>query len=164
MNERIKQVRKSLKLSQEEFALRLGISGSGVSNLESGRRGITDQMILAICREYNVNEEWLRTGSGDMFIHSANDELSRLANEYALDALDCKIIESYMRLSKFQRQAIKRFIMDVAEQETTDSDEKPDSVRVFTAAKSDDNREMGYSEMSRSDMEKLRKAPDVDEI
>ena len=68
MNERVKELRKELGLSGEKFGERIGIRRSAVSNLESGRNNLTEQMIISICREFNVNEEWLRYGTGDMFI------------------------------------------------------------------------------------------------
>jgi len=68
MNERVKELRKELGLSGEKFGERIGIRRSAVSNLESGRNNLTEQMIISICREFNVNEEWLRHGTGDMFI------------------------------------------------------------------------------------------------
>lgn len=68
MNERVKQLRKELGLSGEKFGGRLGVSKTAVSLIESGKNNLTDQMIISICREFNVNEEWLRHGTGDMFI------------------------------------------------------------------------------------------------
>lgn len=73
MNERVKELRKALGLSGEKFGERLGITRSAVSNIESGNRALTEQVILAICREYNVNEEWLRNGNGEMFIETKSD-------------------------------------------------------------------------------------------
>lgn len=66
MNERIKVLRKFLKISQEEFGNRVGISKSAVSNMESGRYNATDSMIKLICKEFNINEDWLRHGEGEM--------------------------------------------------------------------------------------------------
>lgn len=65
---RVLQVRKSLKLTQDEFAKRLGITGSGLSNIEKGKRALTEQMALSICREFNVSHAWLVDGVGDMFL------------------------------------------------------------------------------------------------
>ena len=69
MNNRIKLVRKSsqVKMSQEAFGARLGITGTGISKIESGDRNPSEQIILSICREFNVDERWLRTGEGEMF-------------------------------------------------------------------------------------------------
>ena len=68
MNERLKAIRKSLSLSQESFGKKLGVTGTAISRIEIGNRAVTEQMVLAICREFNINEEWLRTGFGDMKI------------------------------------------------------------------------------------------------
>lgn len=68
MNERIKELRRALCLTQDEFAKRLGITGGGVSKLEKGTRNITEQMALSICREFNVSHAWLVDGVGDMFL------------------------------------------------------------------------------------------------
>ena len=70
MNSRIKNIRKEFALNQDEFGARLGITGSGLSNIENGKRNVTEQMILAICREFAVNEKWLRTGEGAMFVET----------------------------------------------------------------------------------------------
>lgn len=67
---RVKEVRKSLGLTLDKFGERIGVGKSAISNIERGTRGFTDQMLKAICREFNVNEEWLRDGSGEMFVAS----------------------------------------------------------------------------------------------
>ena len=67
MNNRIKEVRTKLKITQQEFADRIGSSRSGLANYEVGRNEPINSVIVAICREFNVNEEWLRTGRGEMF-------------------------------------------------------------------------------------------------
>ncbi|SEU24103.1 DNA-binding transcriptional regulator, XRE-family HTH domain [Lacrimispora sphenoides] len=67
MNSRIRELRKALKLSQEEFGSRLGVGKSAISYLESGRSNVTEQMILLICKEFSANEDWLRSGEGEMF-------------------------------------------------------------------------------------------------
>ena len=67
MNTRIRLLRKELKMTTEVFGEKLGIVSSAVSNIEAGRRQPTNQLILSICREFNVNEQWLRTGEGEMF-------------------------------------------------------------------------------------------------
>lgn len=66
MKERIKEIRKTKKLSQEAFGKRLGVSGAAISRLEQGERGVTEQMILSISREFGISEKWLRDGTGDM--------------------------------------------------------------------------------------------------
>lgn len=68
MNERIKLVRKSLDMTQSEFGALLGVKGNTITNYETGLRNPSDAVIFSICREFNINEEWLRNGTGDMFI------------------------------------------------------------------------------------------------
>lgn len=71
MKDRIKSVRQKKKLSQEQFGNKLGITKSSVSLLESGKNSPSEQTIRLICSEFNVNEDWLRTGAGgdeNMFI------------------------------------------------------------------------------------------------
>ncbi len=67
MNERIKKLRKQLHLTQDEFGNKLGVANSSISNIEKNRYGITDQMIKLMVKEFGVNENWLRTGEGEMF-------------------------------------------------------------------------------------------------
>lgn len=73
-NDRIKDARKSLGLTQDKFGERLGVGRSAISNIEAGSRGVTDQLRLSVCREFNVNEDWLRTGEGSMFSEPDEDE------------------------------------------------------------------------------------------
>lgn len=68
MNERIKELRKALGLTQQEFADRVGIKRNSFANYETGRNTPLDAIIVSICREFNVNETWLRTGEGEMFV------------------------------------------------------------------------------------------------
>ena len=67
MNERLKELRTHLGLTQSAFAERLGVTKATISRLEQKEREITNQMYRAICREFRVNEEWFRSGKGEMF-------------------------------------------------------------------------------------------------
>lgn len=71
--ERIKKLRKDLDLTQQKFGERLGIKGNTVAQYELGRNEPIDAVLSLICKEFNVNEEWLRTGSGNMFIEQSED-------------------------------------------------------------------------------------------
>lgn len=113
MNERIKELRKTLGLSQEAFAERLGLKGSAVSHLESGRRNVTTQNINAICREFGVNEEWLRTGSGDMFEEMSRAEKAAQIVGAALGSGDEFILSTFIalgQLSPNEWEIIKKFV------------------------------------------------------
>ena len=67
MNERLKKLRKTLGLSQENFGKRIGVTKTAISRAEAGLNSISHMSIKSMCREFGVNEEWLRTGSGNMF-------------------------------------------------------------------------------------------------
>ncbi|MDD6235365.1 MAG: helix-turn-helix transcriptional regulator [Lachnospiraceae bacterium] len=72
--ERVKEIRKELDLTLEKFGEKLGVKRNTMSAIETGRNSITDQMAKSICREFNVNEEWLRSGNGPVFIEQTRDE------------------------------------------------------------------------------------------
>lgn len=78
--ERVKAVRKEFKLTLDGFGERLGVTKVAISNIERGNRNLTEQMLKAICREFNVNEDWLRTGEGEMLIKlSRQKEIAKLS-------------------------------------------------------------------------------------
>ena len=66
LKERIKEIRKSNKMNQSEFGAKIGVKGNTIGNYELGLRNPSDAVIFSICREFNINEEWLRTGEGEM--------------------------------------------------------------------------------------------------
>ena len=74
MHERLKQIRKSLNLTQQEFADRLNVSRNTVATYEIGKSNPSDAAVMLICREFKINETWLRNGVGEMFIELTRDE------------------------------------------------------------------------------------------
>lgn len=100
MGIRIRELRKTLDLNQDEFGKKIGITNTAVSKLEKGERNITEQVILSICREFNVNEEWLRTGDGDMFIHHDIDEDLALALGQLSSVKNDKLKEALLLLTE----------------------------------------------------------------
>lgn len=74
MNERIKELRKALKLSQDEFGKRLGLTRGAITNIELNKTEPKPLLLDLICREFNVQEKWLRTGEGEMFVPVTRDE------------------------------------------------------------------------------------------
>lgn len=101
MNERVKELRKSLGFSGEKFGERLGVTKTAISLIESGKNNITDQMVKSICREFGVSEEWLRTGEGEMLVPvTTDDEFARIAGEIIKSgdsAFQTAIIEAWKR-------------------------------------------------------------------
>lgn len=103
MKERIRELRKHLNMTMDEFGARIGLSKAAISLIESGRNGARDQTIFAICREFGVNEHWLRTGEGEMFEQTRETVLDRLAAEYSLDKEQVSVIENFLDLSPQER-------------------------------------------------------------
>lgn len=84
--ERVKWVRKTLGLTLEKFGEKVGVQKSAISKIENGENGITDQMCKSICREFNVSDEWLRDGTGDIFVDLSKErQLARFFGEVQID-------------------------------------------------------------------------------
>ena len=74
-NERIKELRKALNLTLEKFGKKLGVGKSAINKIEKDENSLTEQMFKSVCREFNVNPEWPRNGTGDMFLESKQDDM-----------------------------------------------------------------------------------------
>lgn len=75
ISHRVKYLRKDvLKINQDDFSKKIGLSRSNIANIETGRVKLTDRTISDICREFNINEHWLRTGKGEMELTMDSDE------------------------------------------------------------------------------------------
>lgn len=110
MHERIKQLRTALGLSGAKFGAKIGLTRMSVSNLESNRYNLTEQTIKSICREFNVNEDWLRNGSGDMFISLDTISIDNLVNSNKADDLEIELLKAYFSLDKdIRKKAIEHF-------------------------------------------------------
>ena len=117
MNVRIKQIRKTLKLTLDEFGERIGISKSGLSKIERGVSGTTDQTIRSICREFGVSEVWLRTGEGEMFLPVSEDEqLAEILCHIQMDKDDAFVhtltaaLKAYYHLEDAEKAAVKKLV------------------------------------------------------
>ena len=116
MNERIKELRKVLNLSQESFSSKLNISRSHFAMIENGSKNITDRVFSDICRVFNVNEEWLINGTGEMFAPTFNDKLDQLATEYNFSKLEYTFFSSYLKLDEKKREAVTEFLESIVKQ------------------------------------------------
>lgn len=111
MNKRIKHLRKTLGLTQQKFADAIGVKQNTVAQYEMGRNEPIDSVVNLICREYNVNSEWLRNGDGEMFQPSPQNELEALTKRYGLTAADKFFIEKFLNLTLDERKAITDFFL-----------------------------------------------------
>lgn len=116
IGERIKAVRDKLDITQEDFAQKIGTKRNTVTNYEAGRREPMESTIKSICREFNVNYDWLKDGEGEMFDAVPETLVDELAQEFNLDDLDRRIILGYLQLSESDRGTIKRYIQSLGGQ------------------------------------------------
>ena len=113
IGERIKVLRKEKNLSMEDFGSVIGMGKSAVSRIENGVNGTTDQTIRSICREFGVNEQWLRTGEGEMFEQTRASVLDRLSTEYDLSREQRSVIEAFLDLDPQERDVILKYVHNV---------------------------------------------------
>lgn len=125
IGERIRHIRESLgnngkKMSQAEFAKKIGIGATAIGNLEAGIRNPSDRTILDICREYNVNETWLRTGEGEMFVPmSRTDEIAAFIGKTLSggDNIKQRLIWALSQLDEEDWKVLEKLARDMAPKE-----------------------------------------------
>ena len=116
--ERIKAIRKELDMTLEEFGMRLGAKKSSMSNLENDRFNLTEQMRKSICREFNVNYDWLTTGEGEMFSLPEDEEasyVSELLSDIDNPVYDLikPIMKTYLECGEKEKTILKAFANDL---------------------------------------------------
>ena len=119
MSVRIKELRKALGLTQQEFADRIGIKRNTVANYETGRNEPVDAIFSLIVREFNVNEAWLRTGEGEMFAPVSRDDqitdfmADILRNED--DSFKRRFVAMLSQLSESEWEVLEKMALKAAE-------------------------------------------------
>ena len=125
INERVRELRKKLGMSQTEFAERIALSQSHLTSVELGKKSVTDRTIKLICSEFNVSEDWLRTGKEPMFIEM--DEEDKFSQAFAAASMEeddfaKALLIEYMSLSKEDRKIVKELIKNIAAHTKKSSD------------------------------------------
>ena len=108
--ERLKYIRKTLNLTQKNFAKEIGMSQSGYSQIETG-----DKLIKPICLAFNIDENWLRTGEGEMFIKVEDSIFKQLSEKYNLNEKDLCFIKHYLNMNPQNRQYLLNMILNMAD-------------------------------------------------
>lgn len=111
--ERVREIRKALSLTLEKFGEKLGVGKTAISKIEKEERSLTEQMTKAICREFNVNYDWLTAEKGEMFSDLPQTVLDELCQQYDLDDLDRSLIQEYLKLDAADRKVLKDYIQNV---------------------------------------------------
>ena len=117
MNERIKELRERLGMSQTEFAESLNLKRNSISLIEVGKRNPSDRTILDICNKFDVSEDWLRNGTGEVFLETPSSTMEQLRREFNLDEFDFNLVYEYLKLGGEQRKAVRDFFYRVIEAE-----------------------------------------------
>lgn len=120
IGERIRLIRKETGLNQTDFGEKVGLRQSSLGQIESGVRNATDRTIILICEKYGVREEWLRNGTGEMFLESDSTIVSQLSSEYGLDAFEKVLIEGFLKMKPKERAVIKTYVRNLIDTLTTD--------------------------------------------
>lgn len=112
--ERLREARKTLGLTLEDFGKNLGVKKNAISAIETGKNNLTDQMAKAICREYNIDYFWLTEGSGDMFFSGQDTLIDELAEEYNLSDVGKAIITEFLKLPPATRDSVEQYILNIS--------------------------------------------------
>lgn len=119
--ERIFNLRKSLNLTLEKFGERLGVTKTTISRIEKEERAMTEQMLKAICREFDINEEWLRTGEGEMYIEvDKENQLMIWAASVLKDESDSfrrRFVKALSELGEEEWELIEKFALKLHNKE-----------------------------------------------
>lgn len=131
MNERIKELRKTLGLTQQEFADKLGISRNNIATYETRKTGPGNSVIKLICNTFNVNEEWLRNGIGEKFLPKPETVIDEIVRDYGLDDLDRQIIREFIELPEQDREAIRAYLQSIiATRKQSEADKKAEFMKL----------------------------------
>lgn len=125
MPERIRDLRKAIGLTQQDFADRLGVKRNTVALYETGKSGISDGIIKSICREFGVSEQWLRTGEGEMFVpRTKNQVITDFMADLVMedDSFKKRIIEALAQLDAKDWEELERIALKVLERKNGEQD------------------------------------------
>ncbi|MEY8518950.1 helix-turn-helix transcriptional regulator [Lachnospiraceae bacterium 29-84] len=115
IGDRIGELIETLGMKKVRFAERLRIDQSYVTQLTSGRRNPSDRTISDICREFNVREEWLRDGAGEMFLDFTEDEFSKAAASLSNDVFARSLLVEYWKLDDGSKKLFRDFIHNLSD-------------------------------------------------
>ncbi len=123
--QRLKELRKALHLTQQDFAFRLGISRNNIATYEIGKSRPGDAVMALICREFNVNETWLRTGEGEMFAPvDPENQLMEWAGRVLADSSDsfrARFVRMMMGLTDKEWAVLEEKARQLLDEEKDDS-------------------------------------------
>lgn len=114
INQRIRELRKTLGLNQSDFGEKISSKKSAVSWMEQEGNTVTDQNIRLVCAAFNINEEWLRDGTGEMYQQPETDPLAILADAFGLSDESLALASAFFHLTDEQQRTIISFVEQAA--------------------------------------------------
>lgn len=114
INDRVKELRKALNLSQETFGNKLGITKASVSRIENGVFNLSNQLAKLICKEFNVDYFWLTEGKGEMFTKIPETLFDNLALEYHLTDEYKAFLKAFLEVPDENKPIIQDFFLSIA--------------------------------------------------
>lgn len=142
LGERIKKARRSLDLTQQKFADQIGTTQNNIASYEIGRREPSAAAINNICKTFNISEEWLRTGAGEMFVQREpqplEDLLTQLIKGRDITGADRILVKNFLELPESSRQEVITFISKCAQELTEAGQDQPaPAVQAWAPADAD---------------------------
>ena len=128
IGERIKEIRKLTKLTQKEFGYRISVAQTYLSQIEKGERDATEKIIKLVSHEFNIDENWLRTGEGEMFNESDEFSLDEYAQQHDMSEMDLKIIKGFLDLDPEVRKIVVSTFSNALSGDRAETKEKANKV------------------------------------
>ncbi len=162
IGDRIKKLRKALDLTQQAFSERIGVKRNTIAKYETTRGEPIDAVISLICREFNVNEAWLRTGEGEMFVQKESTAIERLCADMNASELDAEVFRLYFKIDPKIRGPFVQQLFRIVEAEygNTEPPQEMDSDGLIPRQRADVNADLDIAaelaELKRQNQEIMR--------
>lgn len=115
-------------MSQEDFGDKIGLTKTAISYIESGKRGVTESNIKLICTTYNIREDWLKNGNGEMFMESDTFSLDKFVKERGMSQLELDIVKCYFELDPEIRKAVLKHLKDIFDKHSETAVSREDDI------------------------------------
>ena len=109
-NTRVRELRKTISLTLEQFGNRIGVGNTAISKIERGENSLTPMARKLICREFGVNETWLEKGEGEMFSRTKKDDLDNVLDKFGLPSELRSLFLNYLDLSESAKEEVRKLI------------------------------------------------------
>lgn len=140
---RIRTARRFFGLNQTEFGARLGLSQAAIAGYENDSHSVAEQTLIHICKEYKINDSWLRDGNGEMLDDKCGDFIGELSTKFNLDPLEQSMIRAVYEMTPDQRKAVLAFARRLVVEygATTEETDEERTKRIIRAARAANDSE-----------------------